>query len=128
MTQVKKLTIVSRRDLSAGYQATQAAHSLAQFIFEHPAEATQWFKDPYLAVLSVQNEEELNSLIAKLEKSKVKYSIFREPDINNQITAIAIEPSDQTRRLTSSIPKMLREYNLTGLIDKNSFQKEECFN
>jgi hypothetical protein len=67
----------------------------------------------------------LKRLIEKLEKHHIKYSIFREPDINNQITAIAIEPSEKTRRLVSSLPLMLKEYNLFNKIDKNNFKKEE---
>lgn len=51
-------------------------------------------------------------LIAKLEKSNIKYSVFREPDINNQITSITIEPSDKTRRMVSNLPLMLKEVNV----------------
>ena len=67
----------------------------------------------------------MRHLIEKLEKSQIKYSVFREPDIDNQITAIAIEPSEKTRRLVSSLPLMLKEYNLFNKIDKNNFKKEE---
>lgn len=115
-----KLTTVTRRDLNPGQQAVQSSHSLAQFIFDHPQIAQIWFKDPYLAQLSVENEEDLNLLIFKLEKSNIKYSIFREPDLNNQITAIAIEPSDKSRRLLSSLPLMLKEYKTTN-------KKEVCY-
>lgn len=111
MSQIYKLTTVTRRDLSPGTQSVQSTHALAQFIFEHPEISILWFKNPYLAQLSVENLDELNSLILKLKKSKIRYSIFREPDINNQITSIAIEPSDKTRRLVSSLPLMLKEYN-----------------
>ena len=125
MTQ-NKLTIVSRRDTTAGYQAVQSGHALIQFQYNFPDIAKKWYEESnYLAYLSVENEEELKNLISKVKNSNLKYSIFREPDIDNQITAIAIEPSDQTRRLTSSLPKMLREYNTIGLIDKNSFISNE---
>jgi len=89
---------------------------LAQFIFDHSEIAKIWFKDPYLAQLSVENEDALKHLIYKLEKLDIKYSLFREPDLNNQITAIAVEPSDKTRRLLSSLPLMLKE-----------FKKEVCY-
>jgi hypothetical protein len=90
----------------------QSTHSAVQFIFEHPKISQIWFKDPYLAQLSVENEFELEKLIAKLEKSKIKYSVFREPDLDNQITAIAIEPSEKTRRLVSHLPLMLKEFRI----------------
>jgi len=73
--------------------------------------------------LAVKNEQELNTLISKLEKSKIKFSVFREPDIDNQITSICIEPSDKTRRLTSSLPKMLRDISTENQIDKNNYVK-----
>ena len=125
MTQIYKLTTVTRRDLSPGYQSIQSSHSLTQFIFEHPEISKIWFKDPYLAQLSVENEEQLLVLIQKLKKSNIKYSIFRESDIDNQITSITIEPSEKTRKLVSSLPLMLKEYNLFNKLDKNTFKKEE---
>lgn len=125
MTQIYKLTTVTRRDLTPGYQAIQSSHAAIQFVFEHPEISQIWFKDPYLAQLSVENEAELHKLIHKLQKSNIKYSIFRESDIDNQITAIAIEPSDKTRRLVSNLPLMLKEYNLFNKIDKNSYKEKE---
>lgn len=110
MTQIYKLSTVTRRDLTAGSQSVQSTHAAIQFVFEHPEIAQIWFKDPYLAQLSVENEEKLHELIYKLQKNHIKYSIFREPDLDNQITAIAIEPSDKTRRLLSNLPLMLKEY------------------
>jgi len=95
------------------------------FFVEHHQISNYWYNDPYLAQLSVENEEELYSLISKLEKNHLKFVVFREPDIRNQITAIAIEPSDKTRRLTSSLPLMLKEYNIFNGIDKNTFKGEE---
>ncbi len=124
MKQIYKLTIVTRRDLTPGSQSVQASHSLAQFIFDHPEISNLWFKDPYLAQLSVENLDELERLISILKKHHIKYSVFRESDIDNQITSIAIEPSDKTRRLVSNLPLMLKEYNNFTKIDKNSFNKE----
>ena len=83
MTQIYKLTTVTRRDLTPGYQATQAAHSLAQFIFEHPEISQIWFKDPYLAQLSVENEAELQKLITKLPLMLKEYNLFNKIDKNS---------------------------------------------
>jgi hypothetical protein len=52
---------------------------------------------------------ELQLLIGKLNAANLRYCIFREPDLNNEITAICIEPSDATSRLTSSYPLALKE-------------------
>lgn len=115
-----KLTTVTRRNISPGAQSVQSSHALVQFIFEHPEISLNWFKDPYLVQLSVENEEQLQQLIYKLQKFNIKYSIFREPDLENQITSIAIEPSDKTRRLISHLPLMLKEY-------KNFKEMEVCY-
>jgi len=41
--------------------------------------------------------------------SKLAYTEFREPDIGNQLTAIAVEPGIESKRICSSLPLMLRE-------------------
>lgn len=106
----EKLRVVSRRDISIGYQSVQSAHALVQFQYEHPELAKLWYKESnYLAFLTVANEEELEKLIRKAEAKGIKHSIFREPDIDNQITAVAFEASDESRRLTSSCPVLGKE-------------------
>jgi hypothetical protein len=59
--------------------------------------------------LAVKDEAELKALIRKLQAEELMVSVFREPDLNNVITAICVEPSEATQRLTSSIPLMLKE-------------------
>lgn len=76
-------------------------------------------------MLSVENEQELLKLISKLEKSNIKFSVFKEPDIGNEITSICIEPSVESRRITSSLPLMLKEYDMNNQINKNNYKKEE---
>jgi hypothetical protein len=46
---------------------------------------------------------ELEKLIDKAEMRNIKYSVFREPDIGNEITAIALEPNLVSKKLTSHI-------------------------
>jgi hypothetical protein len=41
--------------------------------------------------------------------SGIKFTLFREPDLNNEITAVAFEPSDSSRKLTSSCPLLGKE-------------------
>jgi len=54
----------------------------------------------------VKNEEELKSLIDKAKTQDIQVSVFREPDINNEITAIAIEPTIDSVKLTSTLNLM----------------------
>ena len=85
----------------------QSAHAAIDFQHEHPEDASQWqTKSNYLALLTVADEEALIKLISKALLSGIKYTLFREPDLNNEITAVAFEPSDIARKLTSSCPLM----------------------
>jgi hypothetical protein len=74
----------------------------------------------YLVGLSVENEEKLKKLIELFEKKGLNYSIFTEPDINDEITAICVEGNDTSRKLLSNLPLMLKEYS-KNKINKHSY-------
>lgn len=98
--------------MSLGYCAVQSTHAAINFIFEYPARAGPWFKDSnYLVQLSVKNENQLKLLIRNCDKYQLRYTVFREPDLNNEITAIAIEPSEITQKLVSKIPLLFKNKN-----------------
>lgn len=104
-----KLVVITRSDLSDGYKAVQSTHAAINFIFEHPGRAGPWFHNSnYLVELEVHNENQLKLLIRKCEQLQLLHTVFREPDIGNQITAIAIEPSKQTQKLVSKIPLLFK--------------------
>lgn len=106
----QKLRIVSRRDLPIGTQALQSGHAAIDFQYQHPVEASEWqTKSNYLAFLTVADEEQLIKLISKAILTGIKHTVFREPDIDNQITAVAFEPSEASRKLTSSCPLLGKE-------------------
>lgn len=63
---------------------------------------------PHLLLLGVKNETELNKVLSLLEKEDVNHSIFKEPDMNNSLTAIATEPINEN----SIVRKKLRKYKL----------------
>jgi hypothetical protein len=90
--------------LSIGTQATQASHCAIDFQYEHPKISNCWHKSNYLILLTVKNEEELKELIIKATLRGIKHTIFREPDFHNEITAVAFEPSNESQKLTSSLP------------------------
>lgn len=108
-----KLRVVSRRDLPLGVQALQSGHAAIDFQYQHPAEAKDWQQNSnYLVFLTVADEFELDKLISKAELLDIKHTIFREPDLGNVITAVAFEPSDAARRLTSSCKMLGKELEL----------------
>lgn len=75
----------------------------------YPAESRKWFKESnYLAQLSIENENELERLAQKIEDSGLKIARFYEPDIGNELTAVAIEPSLQTKKMVSKLPLMYK--------------------
>ena len=104
-----KVTVVTRRDISPGYQVVQSCHALADFAIEHRQIFEAWQKGSnYLACLAAKNEEQLWHLAAKLDHYGIKYTLFKEPDIENELTAIAVEPiSDALHK------KVLKKYQLT---------------
>lgn len=57
----------------------------------------------YLCLLSVRNENDLMFLIQDLKDKNIKFSVFREPDIGDQVTAIAIEPGTKSKRICSKL-------------------------
>lgn len=101
--------MVTRADLSAGYQAVQSAHAAIQFNFEHADISRQWFEQSnYLGLLSVNNEFELHQLIERAVAQDIKLSVFREPDVDNEVTAIALEPGAKTKKLCSNLKLALK--------------------
>ena len=112
MTQInnQKLRVVTRRDLTPSQQAVQACHAAIDFQHEHPEDSRVWqTKSNYLALLTVADEDALIKLITKAILLGIKHTIFREPDLGNVITAVAFEPTDAARKLTSSCPLMGKE-------------------
>ena len=52
---------------------------------------------------------ELETLSYKAKERNINIVEFREPDLNNQLTAICLEPSIEAKKLCSSIPLALKE-------------------
>jgi hypothetical protein len=88
----------------------QSAHAAIDFQHEHVDISKQWqTQSNYLALLTVADEQELIKLISKAILMGIKHTIFREPDLNNEITAVALEPSELSKKITSSCPLMGKE-------------------
>jgi hypothetical protein len=73
----------------------QAAHAgiEASRLFlppEHP--------HPHLVLCAVSRERDLLAAADRLERAGIRFAIFREPDRNNEATALATEPLSGERR------------------------------
>lgn len=105
-----KLFVVTRRDMSPGYQAVQSCHAIRQFTAEHPERDSEWYSmSNYIALLSVADEVELMRLVVSAKDHGLRWSTFREPDVDGQITAIALEPHPKTVELCRGLPLALKE-------------------
>lgn len=82
--QPKILYVVVRRDLTPSQSAVQAGHALAEYMLK----CGRW-ANTTLVYLGVDNLFHLEKIKYKLEYDDIKYYEFREPDINNEPTAIA---------------------------------------
>lgn len=85
---MKKMFILVRKDLGNPYKMVQGAHALAQYALEHTQEFNEW-NNHTIVFLDVKNEKSLLKWKDKLFYSDKKISVFIEPDIGDQITAIS---------------------------------------
>jgi len=65
---------------------------------------------PLVNPTGVKNETDLLSMVNKLDQLKIVYSKYYEPDLNNELVSIAIEPSDKSRKVTSNLSLLLKGY------------------
>ena len=79
-----RLYVLVRKDLPESYRSVQAGHAVAEWLL-----CDQTWKNETLVYLGVKDENELMSWKERLDFKNKKYAAFREPDIGNQLTAIA---------------------------------------
>ena len=104
---MEKLYIIVREDLNPGAVAPQAIHACNKFGVEHNAEFRSWYDlSNNIVVLSVPSEEELFSLAKKLSAAGISISVFREPDMEDTVTAVAAGRG--ARKFVSNLPCSLR--------------------
>lgn len=106
----QKLISVTRRDLSPGYQNVQSQHAVAEFILFNNEIAKEWFETSNSIIsLAAKDQEDLFKLCTKLDKLGIVYRAFYEPDINNELTAVCIQPTIEARKVCSHYPLALKE-------------------
>lgn len=76
--------MVVRKDLTESQRAVQAGHALAEYMLN----SSQW-RNSTLIYLGVRGLHQLENLKRKLEYEEIEHYAFYEPDLGNQITAIA---------------------------------------
>lgn len=69
-----------------------------------------WYEtSSYLVLLGVADEAELASWQARLTTKGCVLTSWHEPDMGNELTALAVAPSPTAERTLSSLPLLLRE-------------------
>lgn len=103
-----KLVVITRSDISEGYQVVQSAHAIAEFAYEHPETFLKWKKDTNSIIcLSVKDEEYLLKLYEKFS-NKTPSSSFYEPDVD-AFTAICVYGTSEIRKSLSHLPLVLNK-------------------
>lgn len=75
-----------------------------EFCLRYPELTKEWHdKSNYIVILAVDNEDQLVSIIQKASSKGILHTYFREPDLDNAITAVVLEPSLDSRKLSSNI-------------------------
>lgn len=86
-----KLFILVRADLPTGLQIAQAIHAAIQWVIEDPDISSVWHqKSNNVVVKHVANEAALLELAAEGERRGLVVEAFKEPDLADATTAVAI--------------------------------------
>lgn len=81
---------------------------------DFPEETRKWYySSNFLVIVSVPNEDSLHDLRREAASRGIRYAYVREPDIGNQLTAIALGPGKAAQKLCASLPLALRESTMT---------------
>lgn len=112
---------MTRADLNPGTQCAQAIHAAIDYGLKNPELLKEWHDiSNHVGILSAKNERDLVDLIRRLEKKGIDYVAFREPDLGDCITAVALEPTDEARRAVSSFPLAMKAQTPQEVFDKET--------
>lgn len=86
-----KLYIIVDQRLRPGAKMAQACHAMRAFADQHPEIEKAWFANSNnIVILQV---EDLNDLADFLDSEGYAVARFHEPDFDNRLTALAVEPN-----------------------------------
>lgn len=84
---MSKLFVIVRKDLTPSQMAVQAGHAVAEYLLR--GHFFRRWENETLIYLGVKGLTQLQNLKTKLDFQGIKYTEFREPDMNDEVTAIA---------------------------------------
>lgn len=98
--------VLVRTDLSKSQQAVQATHAAIEAT--RKGLITSDIDHPHLVLCEAKSEYDLLLKANILDDKSIRYEVFREPDIGNEVTAIATEPLTNEQRKKLGFLKLLR--------------------
>lgn len=98
-----RLRIVVDAALSPGAVAAQAVHAVVAFGAEHPEACEAWRTGSNTVVILEAPVVQVAALRDKACARGLDVASFHEPDLGDALTAIAIGPSPEARRLTRGL-------------------------
>lgn len=105
----EKLYVVVRADLPVGLQASQAVHAGQEFVLKHPRLARAWRRASNTVVLvTVPDVGALELLLARAVLAETPATLFRDPDLEPELTAITLGPGAEARGLCRGLPLLAR--------------------
>ena len=84
MENKKRLYVIIDKELEPVYGCVQGGHAVAQWLLDHPG---QDWNNAYLIYLKAN----IFSMKRRLTRMGEDFSEFKEPDLGNKLTAIALE-------------------------------------
>ena len=98
-----------RKDLPPGAQLAQACHVAFRFATEYKHATNDWMDNSeYICILAAENEAALTELLRRAAELYIPNEGFREPDLNDSLTAIALAPGIESKKLCSNLPLALK--------------------
>lgn len=113
--------MITRSDLAPGTQCAQAIHAAIDYGLKNPEMLKEWHDiSNHVGILAAKNERDLVELIGRLKKKGIDYAEFREPDLGDCITAVALEPTEKSRKAVSSFPLAMKVPACQETFDRES--------
>lgn len=105
-----KLIVITREDITPGYQCVQSGHAIADFSYQHPEIFKKWkLESNSIICLSAKSEQHLLQLFHKYSEI-TPTTKFYEPDID-QWTSLCLYADPSIRKTLKHLPLLLKNKN-----------------
>lgn len=85
-------------------------HAAFRFATNYPHLTNQWIgNSEYICILEIENETALYNLWEKSKQKDIPTACFIEPDYDNSLTAVALSPGQESKKLCSNLKLALKE-------------------